>query len=154
ILPHPEHGDLPPCDSGIKSGKPCPRPATTHYGYAYYCDEHYAWVEARAQGAGRAGLRRLVGDPRALVEAAPRDRGRDPEAFAGQDAEHLADPRGKACPVAPARRALCAVEARARRMRLGGDDEPGDPPARVDLQKRRWRPPSGTKKPEHAGASG
>ncbi len=46
IPPHPDHGDLPPCDSGIKSGKPCPRPATTHYGYAYYCDEHYAWVEA------------------------------------------------------------------------------------------------------------
>jgi hypothetical protein len=31
---------------GIRSGKPCPRPATTHYGYAYYCDEHLAWARA------------------------------------------------------------------------------------------------------------
>ncbi len=46
IPPHPDHGDLPPCEAGIRSGNPCPRPATTHYGYAYYCGEHYAWVEA------------------------------------------------------------------------------------------------------------
>jgi hypothetical protein len=61
IPPHPDHGDLPPCETGIKSDRPCPRPATIHYGYAYYCDEHYAWVEAekKAEKAGeRAGVPR------------------------------------------------------------------------------------------------
>lgn len=46
VPPHPEHGDLPPCESGIKGGAPCPRPATTHYGYGYYCDEHMDWIYA------------------------------------------------------------------------------------------------------------
>ncbi len=49
IPPHPDHGDLPPCDSGVGKrgeGKRCPRPAVWHYGYGYYCVEHMAWVEA------------------------------------------------------------------------------------------------------------
>lgn len=40
IEPHPEFGALPPCDAGIGGHQPCPRDATTHYGYGVYCDEH------------------------------------------------------------------------------------------------------------------
>ncbi len=49
IPPHPEHGDLPPCDSGVgrkDDSKRCPRDATWHYGYGYYCEEHMEWVRA------------------------------------------------------------------------------------------------------------
>ena len=46
IPPHPDHGDLPPCEVGRDSDEPCPRPAVWHYGYAYYCDEHLKWVGA------------------------------------------------------------------------------------------------------------
>ncbi len=46
IQPHPEEGDLPPCEAGIGGGRMCPRPATTHYGYAYYCDGHVEDVRA------------------------------------------------------------------------------------------------------------
>jgi len=43
---HPEEGHLPPCESGIDSDKPCPRPAVWHYGRFYLCDEHAAWMQA------------------------------------------------------------------------------------------------------------
>ena len=56
IPPHPDRGGLPPCDYGTKSGRPCPRPATTHHEYAYYCGEHAEAVLAshRFDEAGMA----------------------------------------------------------------------------------------------------
>ena len=49
IPPHPDHGDLPPCDAGVgkkSEAKRCPRDAVWHYGYGYYCEEHMEWVRA------------------------------------------------------------------------------------------------------------
>jgi hypothetical protein len=46
IPPHPDHGDLPPCEMGIKTDHPCPRPAAWHYGYVYCCGEHMDWMRA------------------------------------------------------------------------------------------------------------
>lgn len=49
IPPHPDHGDLPPCDAGVgkkSEAKRCPRDAVWHYGYGYYCGEHMEWVRA------------------------------------------------------------------------------------------------------------
>ena len=56
IPPHPDHGGLPPCEAGSKSDRPCPRPATAHYGYGYYCDQHLAWLHSNedAEEAERA----------------------------------------------------------------------------------------------------
>lgn len=49
IEPHPDEGDRPPCEAKIAENVPCPRPATTHYGFGYYCDEHFgamlSWEE-------------------------------------------------------------------------------------------------------------
>jgi len=46
IPPHPDHGDLPPCEVGSATDRPCPRPAKYHYGYIYCCAEHLAVIQA------------------------------------------------------------------------------------------------------------
>lgn len=46
IPPHSDEGGLPPCEAGIADEKPCPRPATVHYGYMHLCGEHMEWTRA------------------------------------------------------------------------------------------------------------
>ena len=46
IPPHLEKGNLPPCEVGGSTDRPCPRPAVWHYNYIYYCNEHLKWAQA------------------------------------------------------------------------------------------------------------
>jgi integrase/transposase len=98
----------------------------------------------RPEEGGRSPLRSLGLDAQALAEAARANRGGRPQAFAGEDAEHLQNRRGAACPVGAARRELRgypgaplrAVGGAAGSAGVGLDDEPGGAQAGLDVQKK------------------
>ena len=120
------------------------------------------WTGASLGWGGRASLRRLVGERRALAEAPPRDGGRG--------AARPSPGRTPSISQTPEeRRALwrqleenpeATLEEHRElwergRARVGLDDEPGDPAALGwTYKQRRWEPPSETRRPEPAGASG
>src|SRR5215203_53731 len=111
---------------------------------------------------GRADLLRLPYHPQTLAEDEEGGQGPLARGFYGPKTAHPSHPRREEAPVGPARRER-RRHARAPLRAVGREDgrqgvdlghEPGHPrEARLDLQKRRWRPPSETNKREVLSAS-
>ena len=105
----------------------------------------------RPQEGGRRQLRRLLGGLQTLAQVPKRGRVPLAEALAGQDADLLDTEEERRVLWAQleanddaTQEPLRDVGAREGRGGVGDDDEPGGEDARVDLQKSRWRSPSGT----------
>ncbi len=57
VEPHPDEGDLPPCEFARATDHPCRRLATHHFLASYVCDEHLELMLAgRAEDDAETGL--------------------------------------------------------------------------------------------------